>query len=118
MQESLEHPLERWDCLVSDESHRKYRTLQVVIHPNEHAQRHVKLVGFVSCVECDTVSEIFIGTPAACVCLEDILHTVIGIFVVVIEEFRIYLLHIIKESQQLLHIVLSFLLRELVLPAV
>ena len=43
---------------------------------------------------------------------------VIDIFVIIIEELRVYLLHLLKESQEFLHIVFCFLPRELVLPAV
>ena len=80
----------------TDGIHRKCCTLQVVVYSNEHAQRHVKLVGLVRHVECDTISKIFVGTPAACVRPEDVLHTVTGIVAVIIEELQVYLLHLLK----------------------
>ena len=117
-QERPEHPLESRYCFVSDESHSEYCTLEVVVDSNEDGQRHVELVGLVGRVKCDTISKIFVRSPAAGVRLEYVAHTVIDIFVVIIEELGVYLLHLLKESQEFLHIVLCFLPRELVLPAV
>ena len=90
----------------------------MVVDSNEDGERHVELVGLVGRVKCDTISKIFVRSPAARVRPEYVPHTVIDIFVVIIEELRVYLLHLLKESQEFLHTVLCFLPRELVLPAV
>lgn len=65
-----------------------------------------------------TQSPVFVGSPAARVLPEDVSYTVIDVFVVIVEELWVYLLHILQESKYFLHIILCLLLRELVLPAV
>ena len=89
----------------------------MMVHSHKDSRRHVEFVSFIRRVKCNAISKIFIRSFATCVGPKDVSYTVICINVIIIEELWVYLLHLLKEIQKFLDVILGLFSGKLFFPA-